>query len=71
MQQDQSPGKSSSIAPSGNASNPSPEQDKFTPSESQLIDERGEKYLHEVASIEDYPDAEDQQNMDERLEDTK
>jgi hypothetical protein len=47
-------------APTGNASNPSPsEQGADTDNTNQLIDPKGEKYLREVASIEDLPDAEE------------
>jgi hypothetical protein len=50
----------------GNASNPAPQDDSLAPSRgSQLLDEKAEKYLREVASIEDVPDAQDQQEMDE------
>ena len=52
----------------GNASNPAADDDSFAPSPgSQLLDEKAEKYLREVASIEDVPDAQDQQEMDETL----
>ena len=54
----------------GNASNPAPDDDS-TGRGSQLIDKRGEKYLHEVASPEDYPDAEDQQEADKIIEKEK
>lgn len=49
----------------GNASNPSPDSGIEIPKE-QLIDEKGEKYLREVASIEDLPDAADQQEAEEQ-----
>ena len=52
----------------GNASNPAPDDDSLSPSPgSQLLDEKAEKYLREVASIEDVPDAQDQKEMDEIL----
>ena len=52
----------------GNASNPASDDDSFSPSPgSQLLDEKAEKYLREVASIEDVPDAQDQKEMDETL----
>ena len=55
-------------AGTGNASNPPLKDDAFEPTgNNQLIDERGEKYLREVASIEDYPDAQDDQDMDETI----
>ena len=65
------PGPANEKAPSvntGNASNPAPDDDSLSPSPgSQLLDEKAEKYLREVASIEDVPDAQDQQEMDETL----
>ena len=53
-------------AGTGNASNPSPTNVQQENS-SQLLDEKAEKYLREVASIEDVPDAQDQQDMDDTL----
>lgn len=48
-------------ATSGNASNPSPKDQKVaTAGTSQLIDPKGEKYLRESANIEDLPDAEEE-----------
>ena len=41
------------------------------PESNQLIDKKGEKYLREVANIEDVPDAEDQQDMDKTIEKEK
>jgi len=59
-------------AGTGNASNPPLKDDTFEPaSNNQLIDERGEKYLREVASMEDYPDAQDEQDMDKAIEENK
>jgi hypothetical protein len=56
----------------GNASNPSPHQESLTPAEgAQLLNEKAEKYLREVASIEDVPDAQDQEEMDENLSEGK
>ena len=56
----------------GNASNPAPDDSSLQDSPgSQLLDEKAEKYLREVASIEDVPDAQDQQQMDETLRETK
>ena len=56
----------------GNASNPSPHDNGLSPSAgSQLLDEKAEKYLREVASIEDVPDAQDQQEMDQTLDEEK
>ena len=54
----------------GNASNPSPHPNE-APQENQLLDKRAEKYLREVASPEDYPDAEDEQEMDETIQQAK
>jgi hypothetical protein len=56
----------------GNASNPAPHDDSLAPSDgSQLLDEKAEKYLREVASIEDVPDAQDQEEMDKILKEEK
>jgi hypothetical protein len=60
------------VAGIGNASNPSPRNEELDANTSnQLIDKKGEKYLREVASIEDVPDAEDQQDMDRTFEKEK
>lgn len=59
-------------AATGNASNPSPQNDSLMPPDkSQWLDEKAEKYLREVANIEDEPDAQDQQDMDEILKEEK
>ena len=63
----QSEGENKPLAATGNASNPSP-NDMEQDNSNQLLDKKAEKYLREVASIEDMPDAEDQQDMDETLE---
>ena len=56
----------------GNASNPGPGDESLQDSPgNQLLDEKAEKYLREVASIEDVPDAQDQQEMEESLQQTK
>ena len=56
----------------GNASNPSPQPDQLEPmSDNQFLSEGAEKYLREGASIEDYPDARDQQQMDEEIQQNK
>lgn len=53
----------------GNASNPPLKDEAFEPAKNnQLIDERGEKYLREVASMEDYPDAQQEQEIDRAIE---
>ena len=50
----------------GNASNPAPRPDYAEPlSDNQILSEGAEKYLREVASIEDYPDARDEEEMDQ------
>lgn len=57
-----------SKASTGNASNPSPQEEAIsTKTEDRLLNEKAEKYLRESASIEDLPDAQDQQAMDEEL----
>jgi hypothetical protein len=53
-------------ADTGNASNPSPDTEPQKEG-GQLLDKKAEKYLREVANIEDLPDAQDQQDMDETL----
>ena len=53
----------------GNASNPSPRPDELEPmSDNQVLSEGAEKYLREVASVEDYPDARDEEEMNESIE---
>lgn len=70
-----SPGTETSKAPAvntGNASNPAPDDDSLSPTpDNQLLGEKAEKYLREVASIEDVPDAQDQREMDETLRENK
>ena len=51
-------------ADTGNASNPSPHKEDSIPG-TQLIDKKGEKYLRESANIEDEPDAQDQQDLED------
>jgi hypothetical protein len=52
-------------AQTGNASNPSPDDRSFDDAgNEQLLDKNAEKYLRESASIEDLPDAKDQQEME-------
>jgi hypothetical protein len=53
-------------AGTGNASNPSPDNAQQKEG-GQLLDKKAEKYLREAANIEDLPDAQDQQDMDEEL----
>ena len=55
-------------ANTGNASNPSPDDNSLSPSPGdQLLNEKAEKYLREAASIEDMPDAHDQKEMDKTI----
>jgi len=63
---DQQSGDKKSAVNIGNASNPSPRPEENEPlSDNQILSEGAEKYLREVASIEDYPDARDDEEMDE------
>ncbi|HZH00661.1 MAG TPA: hypothetical protein VEX63_11590 [Flavisolibacter sp.] len=55
----------------GNASNPNPNDGLDPDNDNQLLDSKAEKYIREVASIEDVPDAQDQQEMDELIEEEK
>ena len=55
----------------GNASNPAPNEDAGAPGGNQLIDEKGEKYLREVASPEDYPDEQDWEEANKTIEQEK
>jgi len=56
----------------GNASNPSPESaENERMSDNQFLSAGAEKYLREAASVEDYPDAGDQQDMDTAIDDEK
>jgi hypothetical protein len=57
-------------APSGNASNPSPQQD-VPAGNNQLLDEKAEKYLRESASIEDLPDEQDWEEANKIIEKEK
>lgn len=63
---EQSEEKKLPAADTGNASNPSPDNTEQKGGE-QLLDKKAEKYLRETANIEDLPDAQDQQDMDEAL----
>lgn len=58
------PAENPNAAQTGNASNPTPQEDN-SPASEQLIPAQGEKYLREVANIEDYPDPQDQEELDE------
>jgi hypothetical protein len=60
------------LAETGNASNPSPQNPDLEPAgNNQLLDERAEKYLREVASPEDYPDEQDWQDADKVLNENR
>ena len=48
----------------GNASNPAPENGPQPQNRDALIDEKGEKYLREVANPEDYPDPQESEAAD-------
>lgn len=51
-------------AETGNASNPSPQNNETQPSTDQLLDKKAEKYLREAGNIEDMPDAQEEEDMD-------
>jgi hypothetical protein len=56
-----------SIADTGNASNPSQDTNRFNPQPgSQLLDEKAERYLREAGNIEDMPDAQERKELDEK-----
>ena len=63
----QEPAKNIQPVQTGNASNPSPHASEEEAAEEQLLSNKAEKYLREVASIEDVPDAQDQNNMDKEI----
>ena len=52
-------------ADTGNASNPSPPKGNEYDRNNQLLGKEAEKYLRETASIEDLPDATDQEDMED------
>lgn len=68
MQQDKNNAEQNAFPPAniGNASNPAPGDDSNTGN--QLIDKKGEKYLREVASPEDYPDEQDWEEANKIIE---
>ena len=69
LQHDAMQHKGETPAQTGNASNPSPHDNTTDPVQhNQLLDAHAEKYLREVASIEDVPDAQDQQDIDETIQ---
>ena len=53
----------------GNASNPTSSGTAEPGGPQGLLDERADKYIREVASIEDLPDDQDQQDMDQVIKD--
>ena len=56
-------------APSGNASNPvSHTPEDLPPKKDQLLDEKASTYLRESGNIEDMPDDNDQEEMDETIQ---
>lgn len=55
-------------ADTGNASNPSAGSEERRSPGSQLLDEKAERYMREVANIEDVPDAQDQKDMDKTID---
>lgn len=61
------PSTSEPKAGTGNASNPTAERDASPGGPESLLDERADKYIREVAPIEDVPDDQDQQDMDETI----
>ena len=53
-------------AETGNASNPSPNSNDLQPADGpRLFDKKAEKYLRESGNIEDVPDAEERQELDD------
>lgn len=52
-------------AETGNASNPSANEEKDSSDTNQLLDEKAGTYLREAGNIEDMPDENDQKDMDE------
>lgn len=57
-------------ADTGNASNPTSTEFQ-NENANQLLDKKAEKYLREAGNIEDMPDDEDQQEMDQTLDGNK
>lgn len=57
------------VAPTGNASNPTPYDEELNNAgNEQLLGKGAEKYLREVASIEDYPDPQEQKEAEDTLD---
>ncbi len=55
--------------PAGHASNPLADDEMVSGGPEGLLDERADKYIREVAPIEDYPDDQDMQDMNQVIED--
>lgn len=51
--------------PLGHASNPLADKETEAGGPEGLLDKRADKYIREVAPIEDYPDDQDQQDMEQ------
>lgn len=51
----------------GNASNPTPQQELFETPNNSLLGDKAEKYLRESGNIEDMPDPQEQQNAEDTL----
>lgn len=54
-------------AQSGNASNPSPQNNGAQPASNQLLNVKAEKYLRESANIEDLPDPQEEKQAEDAL----
>ena len=61
------PAENAHAAQTGNASNPSPQDGNMPTVDEQVISPKGEKYLREAGNIEDEPDAQDQEEMEETI----
>jgi hypothetical protein len=60
------------LADPGNASNPSPHnEDLDMVSNNQFLSKGAEKYIREGGNIEDIPDAQDQEEMNETIEEPR
>ena len=68
MSDKQQPIKQQPAVNIGNASNPSADPDATKlAGENQVLPQEAEKYLREVASVEDYPDARDDEEMERTI----
>jgi hypothetical protein len=54
-------------AETGNASNPSPENETNSDDDRQLLGKKAEKYIRESGNIEDMPDAQDEYDADKNM----